>query len=244
MRLHHVAVPVLALAVLLGIGYLITGGGTEEADENGREERQSLSFGSIERDSTDNEPITLQDFKNLHSMSPAAYVKSLNRIERQWQPEYLNLVLEVHRMTNDPARAAEMLGLIQRATGERISRRNMADWRPYYWSLDVEPPDYYPEFKIWLFEQTDENFADYFDDGATGEIPMDEIVWGGVKQDGIPPLKNPEMVPADEALYMGDDNEVFGIVINGDARCYPKRILAHHEMFKDTLGGVSICGVY
>ncbi|MEL6415270.1 MAG: DUF3179 domain-containing (seleno)protein, partial [Pseudomonadota bacterium] len=31
---------------------------------------------------------------------------------------------------------------------------------------------------------------------------------------------------------------------NGDARAYPKRILAWHEMFVDTIGGVEIAGVY
>ncbi|NET38537.1 MAG: DUF3179 domain-containing protein, partial [Cyanothece sp. SIO1E1] len=29
---------------------------------------------------------------------------------------------------------------------------------------------------------------------------------------------------------------VFGIAVNGDVRAYPKRILAWHEMFVDTVG--------
>ena len=37
---------------------------------------------------------------------------------------------------------------------------------------------------------------------------------------------------------------VFGIAINGDERAYPKRILAWHEMFKDTIGGEHFTGVY
>ena len=37
---------------------------------------------------------------------------------------------------------------------------------------------------------------------------------------------------------------IFGIEINGDVRAYPKRILAWHEMFVDTIGGESIAGVY
>ena len=52
------------------------------------------------------------------------------------------------------------------------------------------------------------------------------------------------MLNADEADYLDDDNIVFGIEINGDARAYPKRILAWHEMFTDTIGGVDIAGVY
>ena len=73
---------------------------------------------------------------------------------------------------------------------------------------------------------------------------MDEIQWGGVVQDGIPPLRNPKMISAKEAKYLEDDNIIFGIEINGDVRAYPKRILAWHEMFTDKIGGVDIAGVY
>ena len=68
--------------------------------------------------------------------------------------------------------------------------------------------------------------------------------WGGVKQNGIPPLVNPDMIEADEASYLEDDHVVFGLEVNGDARAYPKRILAWHEMFKDTVGGETVNGVY
>jgi hypothetical protein len=37
---------------------------------------------------------------------------------------------------------------------------------------------------------------------------------------------------------------VFGIVVNGEARAYPKRILAWHEMATDRLGGVDLTIVY
>ncbi|WP_462252653.1 DUF3179 domain-containing protein [Ekhidna sp.] len=68
--------------------------------------------------------------------------------------------------------------------------------------------------------------------------------WGGVIQDGIPPLRSPEMISAQEATYLEDDNIIFGIEVNGDFRAYPKRILAWHEMFVDEVGGIPVCGVY
>ena len=45
------------------------------------------------------------------------------------------------------------------------------------------------------------------------------------------------MISASEAEYLEDSNVVFGISLNGDARAYPKRILAWHEMFVDKVGG-------
>ncbi|HBE68566.1 MAG TPA: hypothetical protein DDW52_10505, partial [Planctomycetaceae bacterium] len=75
-------------------------------------------------------------------------------------------------------------------------------------------------------------------------IRLDEVRWGGVRRDGIPPLKNPETVPADQANYLADSDIVFGVEFGGEARAYPKRILAWHEMVKDVVGGQSINGVY
>ncbi|MEL6898810.1 MAG: DUF3179 domain-containing protein, partial [Planctomycetota bacterium] len=66
----------------------------------------------------------------------------------------------------------------------------------------------------------------------------------GVRRDGIPPLTNPNTLSARQAEYLADSDVVFGVSINGDARCYPKRILAWHEMVRDTVGGVPINGVY
>jgi len=47
-----------------------------------------------------------------------------------------------------------------------------------------------------------------------------------------------------ERDYLGDENIVFGIKINGDAGAYPQRIMGWHEMFVDTVGGVPLAGVY
>ena len=66
----------------------------------------------------------------------------------------------------------------------------------------------------------------------------------GVQQDGIPPLREPEMLAARDARYLAEADVVFGIEINGDARAYPKRILAWHEMFVDRVGGIAVAGVY
>ncbi len=59
-----------------------------------------------------------------------------------------------------------------------------------------------------------------------------------------PPLKNPKMIRARAASYLADDDIVFGVAIDGDVRAYPKRILAWHEMVKDTIAGRPLNGVY
>ena len=95
-----------------------------------------------------------------------------------------------------------------------------------------------------LHSPIDSRFSKYFEGGQPHEIRYDEIVWGGVRQNGIPPLMNPAMLAADQATYLGDDHIVFGIVVKGVPYAYPKRILAWHEMFVATLEGVPLAGVY
>ncbi len=51
------------------------------------------------------------------------------------------------------------------------------------------------------------------------------------------------MITVGDADYLDDSNIVFGIEINGDARAYPKRILAWHELLTDTIGNPSQTGV-
>ena len=43
------------------------------------------------------------------------------------------------------------------------------------------------------------------------------------------------LIKADQATYLGPDNIVFGISVDGDARAYPKRILAWHAWMMPAL---------
>jgi hypothetical protein len=49
---------------------------------------------------------------------------------------------------------------------------------------------------------------------------------------------------AQDAMYLDDEDVVFGLEIDGHARAYPKRILGWHEMAHDTLGGKHVALVY
>jgi len=55
---------------------------------------------------------------------------------------------------------------------------------------------------------------------------------------------NHRTLPASEARYLKDSNIVFGIEAGGEARAYPKRILASHEMARDRIGGGDLAVVY
>ena len=80
--------------------------------------------------------------------------------------------------------------------------------------------------------------------GVPTAIRLEEVVWGGVRRDGIPDLQFPPHVTPEEATYLETDDRVFGVSINGEHRAYPLRVLNPHEMANDTVGGVQFALAY
>ena len=173
----------------------------------------------------------------------ADIVEAIDLIESNWEPSYLPMVLDVMRLIRNPAISATLLRLIETKTGGEHGF-DLGEWQRAVWNAPEVRHPRYAAFKGALHAFLDPRFAAYFDEVDDPLIRLDEIVWGGVRQDGIPPLRNPAMLAADQIGYLDDDHIVFGISVNGDARAYPKRILGWHEMFVDTVGGVPVAGVY
>ena len=170
-------------------------------------------------------------------------VDAMDLIESTWEPSYLSMALDAMRLVRDPAVSRALLQVMERKSGGGHGY-DLGAWQREMWNAPEALHPRYAAFKGALYSAIDPRFSAYFD--AVGEplIRLDEIVWGGVRQDGIPPLRNPAMLAADDAGYLEDDHIVFGISVNGDARAYPKRILAWHEMFVDVVGGIPVAGVY
>jgi Protein of unknown function (DUF3179) len=137
----------------------------------------------------------------------------------------------------------KLIALIEKKSGRAFNGDVNALYE-WLWSSERPVHPDYAEFKSVLYSSIDPRFSEYFSNKPKNTIRLDEIRWGGVRRDGIPPLKNPKMISAKDATWLQDGNVVFGVAINGDIRAYPKRILAWHEMFKDRIGGLELAGVY
>ena len=164
-------------------------------------------------------------------------------IEAHWEPSFLPMALEVIRLTRSAEVSGALVRIMEREGGAGLGRDLDARQRAMWNAPEARHPRY-AAFKSALYSLIDPRFSAYFEGAGETLIRLDEIVWGGVRQDGIPPLRDPAMLAAEDAGYLEDDHIVFGIAVNGDARAYPKRILAWHEMFVDTVGGVPVAGVY
>jgi Protein of unknown function (DUF3179) len=136
-----------------------------------------------------------------------------------------------------------LVRFLEQQTGQRYGQ-DLTRWRQWMWNRPYAPHPDYAAFKAGLYARIDPRMASFFAPGPRPLIRLDEVEWGGVPVNGIPPLAYPRHIPAPEARYLGEKDVVFGIALGGEARAYPKRILAWHELARDRVGGVELTIVY
>ncbi|MEZ5401436.1 MAG: DUF3179 domain-containing (seleno)protein [Bryobacteraceae bacterium] len=177
----------------------------------------------------------------------AASDAALAEIGKSWRDglapmliEYLRIVLHHSNSPVDPRR---FVAFLEQRTGQSHGT-DLHAWNRWMWSRPYQPHPKYAEFKGLLYANIDQRMREFFPPGVRSEVRLDQVEWGGVEVNGIPPLVNPKTVRASEASYLGNGNVVFGIEIGGEARAYPKRILAWHEMARDRIGGAELAIVY
>ncbi|MEM6469818.1 MAG: DUF3179 domain-containing protein [Planctomycetota bacterium] len=169
---------------------------------------------------------------------------ALMRINNRWHDATATMLLETLRFAPSGATARGALELMRRRL-EVDFGTDLDAWYRHIWSLPEPTYKFYAQFKADFYGGlVDETFQEFFTGDRKRNIRLDEIRWGGVKRNGIPPLDDPAMLSAGEAEYLADTDVVFGITGGGRAKAYPKRILAWHEMVKDSIAGDRVTGVY
>ncbi|HSF39195.1 MAG TPA: DUF3179 domain-containing (seleno)protein, partial [Thermoanaerobaculia bacterium] len=135
---------------------------------------------------------------------------------------------------------AEALETLSALTGERAGER-YHDWVELVGRRqDLAPKPGYAEWKGELFSRIDPRYRTILTAGPPPRIRLEEVVFGGVRVEGIPALDRPAHVPAAKASDLLDSEKVFGVVAGGEARAYPLRILDWHEMLNDVVGGLPV----
>ena len=116
---------------------------------------------------------------------------------------------------------------------------------------DLPAPPGYLEWKRVPFERVEPLWGAFFDD-PHAEFDLRWLHWGGVGLDGrsleearagdgcffcIPALDFPAVTDAAGGGWYADHRLVFGIVVNGEARAYPRHMMEVHELVNDEIGG-------
>ena len=168
----------------------------------------------------------------------------LKHFDANWNDGYIPMLIDAAYFSRKYENRVAIIKLLEKKTKKKIGS-NLFDWLEWVWNKEERILPYHGDWMAKIYQMIDQKFERYFK-GRTNSslIRLDEVRWGGVLQDGIPPLRQPKMLLAHQAEYLSDSDIVFGISINGDHRAYPKRVLAWHEMFVDKVGGENIAGVY
>ncbi len=180
--------------------------------------------------------VALDLFSNQYDIRQGAIARLIERNDTS----DVSALIMAFRFIRDPG--------FSRALETITGASNGAGWHP--WMLwqeahpEITPFDGFAAFKANVFARIDPAFRLFLQPGIAHEIRLEEIAWGGVVKDDIPALVNPAHLRADEATYIEDDEQVFGVAINGDIRAYPLRIMDWHEMFNDVVGGVPVALAY
>ena len=171
--------------------------------------------------------------------------------------------LDVIADSKDPRLAWIITDLLRFAPGRSISQpltealeqllkvefNNFSSWhdatnRLIAW--DIPAPPNYLTYKRSIFTSVLPEWEPIF---VEGDIDWRIVSWGGVRIDDrafdntddpcncIPAADNPAVTDAKSATWLKNDDVVFGIVLNGEARAYPRQIMEVREMVNDTLGG-------
>lgn len=171
------------------------------------------------------------------------------------------LVTDLLRIVSDQRYRAELTRSASALLG--IDAPASRPWKTFYDHLiawDTPPPPDYLRYKRNVLLRIEPAWARLLTEGPE-PIDWRLVTWGNVRMDErpyrktdwpcncIPAADDPPVTSADAAGWLADDEVVFGIVVNGESRAYPRRIMEVREMVNDRLGGqplgipyCSLCG--
>ncbi len=192
------------------------------------------------------ELITSTDIdESLFSEEQLAAIGTLGESE---DPRVVWILADILRFTRDAERANALADASSTLLGQRV---NATDWNritELMIAWDIPEPPNYVDAKRAVFSSILIDWEPFFD--PEGTVDWRLVSWGGVRIDDqpynetpgttcncIPAVDNPETQPASEAAWLEEDDVIFGVVINGEARAYPRQIMEVREMVNDTLGG-------
>jgi hypothetical protein len=185
----------------------------------------------------------------LPEASTKERIEAIKSIGRSHDKRFIAPLIDVMRFLRTQDEYQAMLKTLDVLTGENVAawRAPLDDLIVWYGNHEeqLQPP---PEYSGWkgelIAEAVDPRFREFLYNREKSTVEVEEVVWGGVRVDGIPALVNPKMIAAEEAHYLQANEPVFGVSINGDNRAYPLRIMDWHEMADDVVGGEPVALAY
>jgi hypothetical protein len=181
---------------------------------------------------------------------PIAFVKIVGDSGDARMAWYLH---DLMRFVSNPAVEQEVASAFEKITKQPLPENHYTAMGDRLLAWDLPAPPGYRELKRDFYVLIEPRWRPFFDDEKSS-VDWRQVGWGGVFIDDrldatkgepcprgcIPALDQPKTTSAAEGSWYPDQAIVFGVVINGQARAYPKHMMEVHEMVNDTLGGRQI----
>ena len=177
--------------------------------------------------------------------------EAMRRIGSSGDPRVAWLISDLLRFLQGGESGAVLVESFQELTGATIEddfawgavTNHLIAW-------DTPAPPEYVRWKRIPFEIIEPAWEPFFSDPDAG-FDYRHLSWGGVLIDDRPlhvsyipcprgciaAMTEPPTTDAAGGDWYDDDQIVFGVVVNGEARAYPKNQMEVHEMVNDSLGG-------
>jgi hypothetical protein len=81
-------------------------------------------------------------------------------------------------------------------------------------------------------------------DFSHATVDLAEVISGGPPKDGIPSIDDPRFVPVGKVRGLAPEEPVLSLVLHGDARAYPLRVMIWHEIVNDVVAGIPVTVTY
>ena len=245
----------MLLLTLLAAG---CGGGGEAAREEASrpETRASKAFGPAPE--TRKGPLDANlaaDLEAVLSDLETIDRRAIWRIGASGDARVAWLVSDLLRFIQGGAVAEGLVRSFEQLTGVELDARERHPGRSWIAitdrliAWDLAAPPGYVGYKARLFTLVEPGWAPFFQDRKS-DIDWRLVSWGGVNIDDRPlgdpkpcprgcirALDEPAVTDAAGGSWYPNEEIVFGVVVNGRSRAYPKNIMEVHELVNDRLGG-------
>lgn len=178
----------------------------------------------------------------------AEQIDAIGLLGESGDPRVTWILTDILRFTRDSERANAISEASSSLLGQNFGPNDWNRITQLLIAWDIPEPPNYIDAKRAVFSSILVDWEPFFDPAGTVDWRL--VSWGGVRIDDqpynetpgttcncIPAVDNPETQPGSEAAWLEEDDIVFGVVINGEARAYPRQIMEVREMVNDSLGG-------
>ena len=228
---------IIGIIAVIGIGILAMPRWMWRGNRSLTEINELRNRGKKEEQKQDVElsiPKELIPFVNLRNPDINVAREAFMGISNNWNDSYAVMILELRGIIQNPHITQNLIKLLEDKTSRSPS--DIVGMYRWIWGPKVTEHPRYAEFKSLLYNGIDTRFRKVFSPRPQAQIDLRELLFNGSHDDRVPSIQQPQMVTRDKATELRDSHMVVGIMVDGVAKAYPRKMLAHHEVVKDQIG--------